>query len=361
MHFSINEQNGQITVLNSSLIDYEKIKQFVVTVKATEVYFNNNVMKKRSGSIIIIVKVDNTNDNLPVLNKKLYELTMDENMAVPYTIDQLIHVSDEDLKFNGNDKLPVNQISALNVQLNGDDADKFRLEKVDEISTVYSSFYRVVAMKSFDAEKKSTYNLEISAFDGETSVVSDIEIKINDLNDNEPLFPESTVEVNIDENLPSDSLVLTIKATDLDLTEKMNQINYRIINVAADRDGFNINNIFKLDSETGELRVNKDDLLDRELFEFFNLTISAYNTENHGSSSNVNVIVRLDDVNDNTPEFEQSSYLINLREKSHFPRGLMKLNAEDNDQGSNSLITYTIRTINGITYENEKIFKIKGK
>lgn len=223
------------------------------------------------------LEIDNTNDNEPILNKKLYELAIDENRPAPFTIDHLIHVTDEDLKFNRDDMLPTNQIGSLNVQLNGDDADKFQLEMVKEISTSYSKFYRVDAMKSFNAEEKSIYNLEVSVFDGETSVVSEVAIAIKDLNDNKPKLP-ADYEVTIAENLPSNTSVLFIEVTDLDLTEKMNEINYQIMNIAANRDGFNLNSIFKLNTETSELQVNKNDLLDRELFEFFNLTVTAYNT-----------------------------------------------------------------------------------
>ena len=88
--------------------------------------------------------------------------------------------------------------------------------------------------------------------------------------------------------------VSRIKAIDLDGSEKMNNVNYKIINVKIEQDPLMLNSkewqtaminsnddLFVLNKQTGELTVTGNNrnyrLLDRELILYFDLTVVAYN------------------------------------------------------------------------------------
>lgn len=149
----------------------------------------NNVRKRRSGEMILIVKLDNVNDNAPVFNQESYIFTLSENiLKTPFVIDgeSLIHISDFDLKMPTDETLPEFQNSQLNIQLMGIDSHKFRLNRLTEISSSYSGFYRLEALSSFDAEMKDVYEFDINVFDGKTTIKAPLVIRINDVNDNIP-------------------------------------------------------------------------------------------------------------------------------------------------------------------------------
>lgn len=188
--FTINELTGLIAVKDNKLIDFEAIKQFLITVEATEMYILNQVEKRRQGTMIIIVKVNNVNDNSPTFNKEAYVMSVSENIfQTPFALEEssdLIQITDNDLKLPSGTDLPKFQNAALNVQLKGSDSHKFTLERIANISSAYSSFYRLVALSPFDAEHKQMYELDINVFDGQTTVMAPLTIRIKDVNDNSP-------------------------------------------------------------------------------------------------------------------------------------------------------------------------------
>ncbi len=330
--------------------------------------------------MILILKLTNVNDNAPTFNQPIYTFNLDENInRTPYVLDQtptIIQITDIDLNLPSDASAAQFQ-NELNVQLIGKDSHKFLLKKMN-ISTPASAFYRLVALTPFDAETKNLYELEINVFDGQTTVKAPLTVSINDVNDNRPRFKfeeeassitkinreDHLVEVSIDENRPALDFVYLFKSIDLDRTPKMNETLYKITSVSANRQGFNnLMSVFELDSATGELRVGRGGsaMLDRELFEYFKLTVRAYNPENESVRDEMTLVVRLDDLNDNAPVFDELVYGYNLREKNAFPAVVAPLNAQDKDQGANGHVTYTIEAINGREYKNEEFFYIDGE
>jgi len=313
----------------------------------------------------------------------MFAFSLNENIfETPFVFDQtplIIQIMDKDLSLPS-DTSPDQFHNELNVQLVGEDSHKFVLKKMDILMPA-SSFYRLVALSSFDAEVKDLYELEIIVFDGQTTVKAPIIISINDMNDNSPRFKfeqeESTgltspvkispdnrlVEISIDENRGALKFIYQFRSVDLDKTHKMKETLYRITSIQANRQGFNnLRSVFDLDRKTGELRVSSsgNQLLDRELFEYFNLTVRAYNPENELVNDEVTLRVLLNDLNDNPPMFDELVYGYNLREKNTFPAIVAVLNAQDRDQGANGHITYTIETINQRDYKNREYFYIDG-
>ena len=120
------DETGVITVKDNNLIDFETIKQFLVTIEATETYILNQQEKRRKGTMTLIVKVNNINDNSPVFNKESYSISLNENIfETPFVIEEysgLIKIIDNDLKLQSGEDLPEDQNDLLNVQLIGYDS-----------------------------------------------------------------------------------------------------------------------------------------------------------------------------------------------------------------------------------------------
>ena len=76
---------------------------------------------------------------------------------------------------------------------------------------------RLMLVRRLDREDVSLYNLTVEAVDGGEMVGAvSVVIKVKDVNDNSPVFDRSSYEVDIRENIPVDSTVLVVKATDAD-------------------------------------------------------------------------------------------------------------------------------------------------
>ena len=151
-----------------------------------------------------------------------------------------------------------------------------------------------------------------------------------------------------------------MKAFDADRTTEMNRTNFKITRVSSNKLGFNLNNIFTIDKETGQIKVADNQLVDREIFEYFNVTVKAFNTQDERMSDEISLIFRLNDLNDNKPLFDEQVYELNLREKSLFPRVIMELRAVDLDLNSNAHVTYFIKKMNGNDYKHRDSFYIEG-
>lgn len=99
----------------------------------------------------------------------------------------------------------------------------------------------------------------------------------------------------------------------------------------------NIDAHFSIDSQNGVLSLIK--ALDRETRSNYTLTISA--TDNlHTSVCEVLVLVQ--DLNDNNPVFQKSSYETSIYENVSVGETVMTVLAKDLDSGTNGEVTYSL-------------------
>ncbi|CAF4489907.1 unnamed protein product, partial [Didymodactylos carnosus] len=121
-----------------------------------------------------------------------------------------------------------------------------------------------------------------------------ITIKIMDVNDNSPIMDRKEIYVQLSELTPIDNLVTRIHAFDGD-SGLNGQIRYSISLI----DPPSANKTFKLDSESGELKLAK--LLDYEIEKHYRLTICAAD-RGQGSMPAFSIVdVTVKDENDNEP------------------------------------------------------------
>lgn len=99
--------------------------------------------------------------------------------------------------------------------------------------------------KPLDRESKSKYLLTITARDKGTPSLQgacNVSVRVEDLNDNDPKFDSMRYEASILENVPIDTSVLKVKATDIDMG-----VNSRIIYSLANESQW----LFRIDNKTG--------------------------------------------------------------------------------------------------------------
>ncbi|XP_012604418.2 protocadherin beta-12 [Microcebus murinus] len=179
-----------------------------------------------------------------------------------------------------------------------------------------------------------------------------IELEVRDINDHSPVFLEKEMLLEIPENSPAGAVFLLESAKDLDVG--VNAVKSYTISP---------NSHFHI-----KMRVNPDNrkypelILDKALdYEeepelSFILTAVDGGSPPRSGTALVRVVVM--DINDNTPEFEQTFYEVNIPENSVLGSLVVTVSAWDLDSGINGEISYTF---SHASEEIRKTFEINQK
>ncbi|XP_034048811.1 protocadherin-17 isoform X3 [Thalassophryne amazonica] len=181
---------------------------------------------------------------------------------------------------------------------------------------------------------KCQLSMEVFANDKEICM---IKIDIQDINDNSPTFPSDQIDIDISENaVPGTRFPLT-SAHDPDAGENGLK-TYQIT-----RDDYNL---FSLEVKTRgdgtkfpELVIQRP--LDREERSHHTLILSAMDGGEYPRSGTMQINVKVIDSNDNSPLFDQPSYIVEIPENSAPGKVLIDLNATDPDEGNNGQVVYS--------------------
>ncbi|KAK9754792.1 Cadherin domain [Popillia japonica] len=260
------------------------------------------------------IKVLDANDNPPYCLKYRYRQVLSEGI-LPGSYVLSILASDIDEQDN----------SKLRYLLTGEGADNFQLDK--------DSGY-LKTLTHLDREKRSKYNLVAHVQDREHTTwecSSQIELIISDLNDNAPLFSLPYYSVALPEDVEVGTLVTKVHATDADIGINR-KIKYSFI------DSFN--NHFNMASDSGIVTLAKP--LDREIRAMYNLTVQAVDQGTPQMSSIVSLIVNVQDINDNPPEFASKYYFANAPEIYSIGTEIVRVLATSKDTGVNAEVYYSI-------------------
>uniref|UniRef100_A0A8C2J468 Si:ch73-233f7.3 n=1 Tax=Cyprinus carpio TaxID=7962 RepID=A0A8C2J468_CYPCA len=164
--------------------------------------------------------------------------------------------------------------------------------------------------------------------------IFNIELEILDINDNAPHFRRDTMHLDISESTPVGERFSLNNAVDPDFGSNSIKTYY-----LTDSEHFDIDTQSGRDgSKFTNLVLKKP--LDREKQATHNMILTAVDGGVPARSGTASIIVRVLDVNDNAPKFDKDSYTINLTENSPIGSLVLKLNASDLDEGSNSDIVY---------------------
>ncbi|XP_054647385.1 protocadherin alpha-C2 [Dunckerocampus dactyliophorus] len=165
--------------------------------------------------------------------------------------------------------------------------------------------------------------------------IFNIELGITDINDNAPHFRRDRVELDVSESATPGERFSLPNAVDPDVgintikTYKLSPSQHFSIEIQTGTDG----------TQYVDLVLTKS--LDREETAVHNLILTAVDGGNPVRSGTANIIVRVQDTNDNPPRFDKQIYTVNMIENSPIGTTVMKLNAEDLDEGSNSELVYS--------------------
>ena len=304
--FSLDSQTGVITT--RVILDREAMSshsfRVIVTGDSTSADCN----------LVIIVK--DMNDNVPRFEEQIYNFKLKENEMVGAYVGQVTASDNDDGR---------NAIISYSIQ---------GLAPNDQVFDV-SQDGEITLKRKIDREVKSLYTFRVvAADDGETPQRSTAQVRVvvDDINDNSPRFRESAYRVQISENTKRNSKIFTVSAEDID-AGRNGQVTYSLPNGNDQR-------IFAIGRESGEITVISDINFENNP-NGFNLRVRAQDGGRPPRSGFCVVTVSLVDVNDNTPTFLSSPYVVVLYEDLRVGSAVIRVEAVDADSGDNARLTYS--------------------
>ncbi|XP_028384750.1 cadherin-10 isoform X2 [Phyllostomus discolor] len=196
------------------------------------------------------------------------------------------------------------------------------------------------ATRRIDREEKAFYTLRAQAINRRTlrpvEPESEFVIKIHDINDNEPTFPEEIYTASVPEMSVVGTSVVQVTATDADDPSYGNsaRVIYSILQGQP---------YFSVEPETGIIRTALPNM-NRENREQYQVVIQAKDMGGQmgGLSGTTTVNITLTDVNDNPPRFPQNTVHLRVLESSPVGTAIGSVKATDADTGKNAEVEYRI-------------------
>ncbi|XP_062855145.1 protocadherin gamma-A11-like [Trichomycterus rosablanca] len=201
-----------------------------------------------------------------------------------------------------------------------------------------TKYVEMVLKTPLDREQQEEHKLILTATDGGTPPKTGtviINVAVIDTNDNSPVFTQPIYSVHLPENVPKSHLVVVVSATDEDKGSN-GEVTYSF----SQSNEIETMNLFDIDSETGEIKVNG--LLDFEKSKHYEMNVEA--KDSGGLTDTSKVLIEITDVNDNFPVITVISFVNPIPEDSAPESVIAILNIKDIDSGKNGQIKCNINS-----------------
>lgn len=305
---SVDTQSGWIYTTKD--LDREDQSKFMFQVIAAD-----QGVPSQSASASVIITVQDVNDNDPVFEPKLYELTVAEDDP-PGTPVTTVTASDAD------------EDNKLHYEItNGNTRGRFAI-------TSQNGRGQITIAQPLDYKLEKRYILTVTAADsGGRSDTATVYVNITDANNFAPVFENAPYSTSVYEDAVVGTTVLVVSATDNDVGLNA-QITYSL-----GEDG-GTDSTFVINPQTGAIITTKT--LDRETTAGYLLTVTARDGGNPPMSDTTDVEISVTDVNDNYPQFRQPAYSGSVSEDALVGTSVVQVAATDADIGLNGRIRYTL-------------------
>uniref|UniRef100_A0A8C5RRI5 Cadherin domain-containing protein n=1 Tax=Laticauda laticaudata TaxID=8630 RepID=A0A8C5RRI5_LATLA len=150
-----------------------------------------------------------------------------------------------------------------------------------------------------------------------------------------PQFQMPTYQVSVPENGPAGTPVILLRAMDPDEGDA-GRLDYSMDALFDSRS----NSFFAIDPQTGAVTTAEE--LDRETKSTHVFRVTA---TDHGVST-ATIHITVEDDNDNSPQFSEKRYVVQVPENVASNTHILQVNATDRDKGSNAMVHYSIMSGN---------------
>ena len=308
--FRIGTHDGIITTRSN--LDIKRSRSLTIFVIAKSGLFSTFTE--------VVVNIIDINDNRPYFEPSFYDVNVTETTAVGSIVSKIV-AHDLDIE-------PKNR----NVV--------YRLKRVEgAIPFAVDEFGKIRITQKLEKYAGKVFTVKALAYDGHglessneaTIVFRVIKTIIVSSFSSGLRFVTNVYRTKVRENVPVGTLVTTVKAYNPD--NAYSSIRYIFVTAAHSHN-------FTVSENTGEVRTSSH--LDYEVQKQYSLTVFACDVNGIGDCTATRVDIEVQDVNDNSPEFSQVIYRVDVNESAKVGSRVVKIIATDADSGTFGSIQYTL-------------------
>jgi hypothetical protein len=266
--FSINSVSGVVTLLDNP--DFESKAQYSFTVVATDAQGN-------AAQQTILLSIRDADEEFPVFTSGATASPIDENSGANQSIYTAV----------------ATDASAITYSLgNSGDSAAFSINSISGVVTL---------IENPNFEIQPSYSFIVVATDTRgNSTEQSVQLTINNINENAPVFTSSITAQAISENSGSNQTVYVAQATGIDV------IRYSLILAEPEQ------SLFAINTATGAVILLENP--DYELRPSYTFTVVA--TDAQGNASEINVQLNIGNIDEEPPVFQSGTAATAINENS---------------------------------------------
>ncbi|EZA51390.1 DE-cadherin [Ooceraea biroi] len=308
--FAIDPQTGNIT----TLVTFDREVEDTYNVKVIAMDNSPSALFKtgehNKGQQVFRIEIADKNDNPPRFTQKVY--------------------THNSIYENANINAPVTEVKAVDSDTASPVTYSIISGNTDDSFYIEGTTGKIRVNKPLDYEKITKYNLTVRAFDGVFNDTAQVEIFIENVNDNPPVFEDFNKNPTIEEEKLVDGCITTVVAYDPDIEDRSADQHITYFIVKEDQQP-----LIGID-KSGCMRLKKP--LDRDPPNGYSMwTVIVMARDEDGSSTALRELVMVNitliDINDNAPFLDMPYPVIWGENKPHGK--ITELKARDYDSDEN--------------------------
>ncbi|XP_032657627.1 protocadherin alpha-3-like [Chelonoidis abingdonii] len=309
-----NEQRKSLVLLLKEPLDREETSEHSLLLTATD-----GGKPELTGTVQLMIKVLDANDNAPVFNQSVYEVRLLEN-ATNGTL--IIKLNATDLDEGINKDISYSFSNSFNPNLR----NMFSLDP---------NTGEVRFKGELDFENISLYELQIEATDKSAFPLTGhctLVVEVLDVNDNAPELAVTSLSLPVPEDAPPGTVVALISVSDRDSGD-----NGKVTCSIPPNLPFRLVSTFK-----NYHSLVLAEAVDRERVSEYKIVVTARDQGAPSLSASSSILVAISDVNDNAPAFPQPVYTVFVKENNPPGAHLLTVSAWDPDLRENAFVSYSV-------------------
>ncbi|PIC54303.1 hypothetical protein B9Z55_003605 [Caenorhabditis nigoni] len=330
--FSVDSKSG---VVRTGWSKYEKGETYRISIQAIDMTPSDNSTSQLSEVAILEILAD---ERPPQFAKQEYEVAISEDNLVDYSVVDVKAQSFRSIE-DGRSKGPIIYSLESGDSSSSDEMKWFRIDPSTGI------VHLTKELDYDDPALPKSHQFKVTAREDNRESHVALKIRIEDVNDNVPMFTRPLYTAQVREDIPLNQTILKVTAIDKDSGDNA-RITYSL-----DNQNFSIN-------ENGEIsariRLDADQFNERHFVYRFNVTARDHGTNQLSNTAMVHI--RTENTNDESAVFlPTSQYTAFVAEDAQGGTPVIQIQARDADRDE---VTYSFMDKNQRSTQTMNLFTI---